>query len=65
MFVRAVCLCLFQVKENELEHERKIEEAIRKMEQLNSMASTVCLVQFHFHPQFNAISGIQDLNPGS
>ena len=40
-FVRAlVCFVrasrLLQVKENELEHERKIEEAIRKMEQLSS-----------------------------
>ena len=65
MFLRAVCLCLLQVKENELEHERKIEEAIRKMEQLNSMASTVCLLQLHFDPQFNAISGIHYLNLGS
>ena len=47
-FLRAIRL--LQVKENEMEHERKIEEAIRKMEKLSSncrqVSSTNLLLLF-------------------
>ena len=44
-FIRASRV--FQVKENELEHERKIEEAIRKIEQLSTTSSKVSSVPNH------------------
>ena len=51
--VRAKLVCfitanrVFQVKENELEHERKIEEAIRKIEQLSTASNKVSSVPNH------------------